>query len=160
MPHLETLLEQLPDTAENDGLRNGLVCLLGTLARYLDPDSPKLRAIFARLIDGLSVPSKQVQESVASCIPPLAKLLKEHSTDELRRLFRSIPQEKSFAKRIGYAYGVAGLTKGLGLMSMKDVEFLSKILEMFDSKDAILREDACLLFLTMSLYVLKISFDL
>lgn len=150
MPHLEGLLENLPKKAEHDNLRNGLVCLLGTLARYLDPNSPKLRTIFARLIDDLSIPSRQVQESVAICIPPLAKLLKEQAMDELKRFFRSITQGK-YAERRGFAYGIAGLTKGLGLATLKEIGFLPTILEMFESKETNSREAACLLFLTMTL---------
>ncbi|KAI6171348.1 TOG domain-containing protein [Aphelenchoides bicaudatus] len=129
LPHLENLLNKLPDTAENDILRNGLVCLLGTLARYLEPNSPRLRTIFARLMDALSVPSRQVQESVANCLPPLALLIKDHAMDELKRLFRSLPQGKKFAERAGYAYGVAGLTKGLGLNTLKEISFMSTILD-------------------------------
>lgn len=82
--------------------------MLGTLARYLEPDSPKLRTIFARLMDALLVPARQVQESVALCLPPLATLLKDCAMDELRRLFRSLPQAKKYAERVGFAYGVAG----------------------------------------------------
>lgn len=151
MPYLENLLTKLPDTAENDTLRNGLVCLLGTLARYLEPNSPRLRTIFARLIDALSVPARQVQESVATCLPPLAPLLKDHAMDELRRLFRSLPQGQKYAERTGYAYGVAGLTKGLGLNTLKEISFLSTILGLFESKEPTDREAACLLILTMCL---------
>lgn len=145
------MLTKLPDTAENDILRNGLVCLLGTLARYLEPNSPRLRTIFARLIDALSVPSRQVQESVASCLPPLALLIKDHAMDELRRLFRLITQSQKYAERAGYAYGVAGLSKGLGLNTLKEISFMSTILELFESKESISREAACLLVLTMCL---------
>lgn len=152
LPYLENLVTKLPDTAENDILRNGLVCLLGTLARYLETNSPRVRTIFARLIDALSVPARQVQESVANCLPPLAPLLlKDHAMDELRRLFRSLPLGQKYAERTGYAYGVAGLTKGLGLSSLKEISFMPKILELFISKESTDRESACLLILTMCL---------
>lgn len=141
----------MSDTAENDTLRNGLVCLLGTLARYLEPNSPRLRTIFARLMDALTVPARQVQESVSTCLPPLALLLKDHAMDELRRLFRSLPQGKKYAERTGYAYGVAGLTKGLGLNTLKEISFMPKILELSESKEPVDREAACLLILTMCL---------
>lgn len=132
-------------------MRNGLVCLMGTLARYLEPGSEKMRTIFKRLIDALTTPSRQVQESVALCLPPLAKPMGSVAVEELHRLLRHLPQTKNYAERCGFAFGVAGLTKGLGLVSLRETKFVDVISELFEAKEAHMRESACLLFLAMCL---------
>jgi hypothetical protein len=89
--------------------------------------------------------------SVALCLPPLAKLLGDTATEELKRLFKSLPYGQLYSERCGYAYGIAGLTKGLGLTTLHEIEFLKSINELFESKDGNCREAACVLFLTMCL---------
>ncbi|KAI6240148.1 hypothetical protein M3Y99_00501900 [Aphelenchoides fujianensis] len=158
LPLLEKLLTEVPDTEKGDILRNGLICLMGTLARYLEPESEKLKAIFCRLIGALSVPSRQVQQSVAVCLPPLTHLLPEIALVELRRLMGQLPKTKSYGERCGFAYGIAGLTKGLGLVCFDDIKFLPTILELFVTKDAAGRESACLLFMTMC-FIHRRAFD-
>ncbi|CAD5221496.1 unnamed protein product [Bursaphelenchus xylophilus] len=150
LPLLERLLTGVPDTQEGDILRNGLICLMGTLARYLEPCSPKMKAIFRKLIEALATPSRQVQESVALCLPPLAKPMGDEAVEELSKMMRHLPQTKNFAERCGFAYGIAGLTRGRGLVTLRDIKFIEYISEMFEAKESNIRESACILFMTMS----------
>ncbi|KAI6201623.1 TOG domain-containing protein [Aphelenchoides besseyi] len=149
LPLLEKLLTEVSDTEKGDILRNGLVCLMGTLARYLEPESDKLKSIFIRLIGALSVPSRQVQQSVAVCLPPLTQLIREEALKKLRTLMEQLPKTKIYGERCGFAYGIAGLTKGLGLVCFDDIKFLPTMMQLFVVKEAQGRESACILFMTI-----------
>jgi len=56
----EQCLSDAPDTAIYDALRHSVVILMGTLAKHLDADNPKVRPIVGLLIETLSTPSQQV----------------------------------------------------------------------------------------------------
>lgn len=60
LPVLESFLENAPKTATYDSVRQSIVILMGTLAKHLDKDDPKVKPIVGRLIETLSTPSQQV----------------------------------------------------------------------------------------------------
>ena len=60
LPVFEDFLATAPSTASYDAIRQSVVILMGTLAKHLDPDNPKIKPIVARLIEALSTPSQQV----------------------------------------------------------------------------------------------------
>jgi len=60
LPILETTLNELPDNASYDVVRQGVVVLMGNLAKHLDKNDPKVKPIVAKLIASLSTPSQQV----------------------------------------------------------------------------------------------------
>jgi len=60
LPLFESCLSDAPDTANYDALRHSVVVLMGTLAKHLDTDNPKVRPIVGLLIETLSTPSQQV----------------------------------------------------------------------------------------------------
>jgi hypothetical protein len=60
LPVFENFLTDAPHTASYDAVRQSVVILMGTLAKHLDAESPKVKPIVARLIETLSTPSQQV----------------------------------------------------------------------------------------------------
>jgi hypothetical protein len=61
LPVFEDFLVQAPDTASYDSVRQSVVVLMGSLARHLEKDDPKVKPIIAKLIATLSTPSQQVR---------------------------------------------------------------------------------------------------
>jgi len=60
LPVFEQCLSDAPATASYDALRQSIVILMGTLAKHLDVDNPKVKPIVGLLIETLSTPSQQV----------------------------------------------------------------------------------------------------
>ena len=57
----EEFLSTAPSEASYDSVRQSVVILMGTLAKHLDIDNPKVKPIVARLIEALSTPSEEVK---------------------------------------------------------------------------------------------------
>ena len=57
----EEFLTSAPSTASNDAVRQSIVILMGSLAKHLDKDNPKVKPIVAQLISALSTPSQEVR---------------------------------------------------------------------------------------------------
>jgi hypothetical protein len=105
-----------------DHVRQGAVVFLGTLARHLDPENPKVRSIVDTLIDVLTTPSEAVQRSVSDCLPPLISALQKDAAfveTTVKRLLERALHGDSYGDRRGAAFGLAGAVKGLGLSSLK-----------------------------------------
>uniref|UniRef100_A0A1I7Y9J1 TOG domain-containing protein n=1 Tax=Steinernema glaseri TaxID=37863 RepID=A0A1I7Y9J1_9BILA len=149
LPFLEKEFDALKEEAEYDILREGLVVLLGTLAKDLDEGNPKMNQIFARLIETLSTPSQQVQESVARCIAPLVRLMQEQAKELLQHLTKLLLSNSSYGERRGAAYGIAGIVKGLGLYQMKDLELMDTIKSALEDKKSAKTREGGLLALEM-----------
>ena len=71
LPVFEEFLDNAPKERKYDDARQSVVILMGSLAKHLDPNDPKVRPIMRQLILALNTPSQQVQEAVANCLPPL-----------------------------------------------------------------------------------------
>lgn len=67
LPILEKALTTLPDTASYDIVKQGVVVMMGNLAKHLDKDDARVKPIVAKLISSLSTPSQQVQKVVYYC---------------------------------------------------------------------------------------------
>ena len=61
LPVFEEFLTSAPSTASNDAVRQSIVILMGSLAKHLDKDNPKVKPIVAQLISALSTPSQEVR---------------------------------------------------------------------------------------------------
>ncbi|PAA50781.1 hypothetical protein BOX15_Mlig013808g2 [Macrostomum lignano] len=143
----ERFLETAPATAALDSVRQGVVVLLGQLARYLDAerDQARICKIFARLLDTLSIPSQSVQEAVSACLPPLMPAMRKDKEVIVEKLLLQALEADSYAQRKGAAYGLAGATKGLGIAVLKEIQVNQRLLDaMKDKKNPQRREGALL----------------
>lgn len=57
----EEFLKNAPQDASYDSVRQSVVILMGSLAKHLDKNDPKVKPIVAKLITALSTPSQQVR---------------------------------------------------------------------------------------------------
>ena len=60
LPVFEIFLQDAPSTASYDAVRQSVVILMGSLAKHLEKDDPKVKPIVAKLIETLATPSQQV----------------------------------------------------------------------------------------------------
>lgn len=67
LPVFEEFLKDAPQDASYDSVRQSVVILMGSLAKHLDKNDPKVKPIVAKLITALSTPSQQV--NISSCFP-------------------------------------------------------------------------------------------
>lgn len=61
LPVFEEFLKNAPQDASYDSVRQSVVILMGSLAKHLDKNDPKVKPIVAKLITALSTPSQQVK---------------------------------------------------------------------------------------------------
>uniref|UniRef100_A0A8C4ZPD5 GCN1 activator of EIF2AK4 n=1 Tax=Gadus morhua TaxID=8049 RepID=A0A8C4ZPD5_GADMO len=144
LPVFEEFLKNAPQDASYDAVRQSVVILMGSLAKHLDKSDPKVKPIVAKLITALSTPSQQVQESVASCLPPLVPAIKEDAAGIVRNLLQLLLESDKYAERKGAAYGLAGLVKGLGILALKQQEIMSTLTEAIQDKKNFRRREGSL----------------
>ncbi|XP_074594678.1 lethal (3) 80Fj [Brevipalpus obovatus] len=136
---MTSLLALLRKNLDKDGGRNGnvkrsLVILMGTLARHLDKNDDKIKPIVGKLIATLSTPSEIVQEAVANCLPPLVPAFKEDAPMMVQKLLQLLLESDKHAERRGAAHGIAGMIKGLGILSLKQLGITEALGEAVQSK--------------------------
>lgn len=76
----------------------------------------------------------QVQESVASCLPPLVPAIKEDAAGIVKNLLQLLLESDKYAERKGAAYGLAGLVKGLGILALKQQDIMTTLTEAIQDK--------------------------
>jgi len=134
LPVFEDFLDNAPADSSYDIVRQSVVILMGGLARHLDKDDPKVRPIIGKLINALATPSQQVQEAVANCLPPLTPSIKEEAPKLVGELLHTLLNTENFGERKGAAYGLAGLVKGLGILSLKQLDIMNRLTEALQDK--------------------------
>ncbi|KAM8961528.1 stalled ribosome sensor GCN1 isoform 1-T1 [Pelodytes ibericus] len=144
LPVFEEFLKNAPNDASYDAVRQSVVILMGSLAKHLDKSDPKVKPIVAKLIAALSTPSQQVQESVAGCLPPLVPAIKEDAGGMIQKLMALLLESDKYAERKGAAYGLAGLVKGLGILSLKQQEMMSTLTDAIQDKKNFRRREGAL----------------
>ncbi|CAK8692590.1 unnamed protein product [Clavelina lepadiformis] len=143
----EDFLKQAPTSERYDTVRQSVVILLGTLARHLDKDNPKVKPIVAKLTETLSTPSQPVQQAVANCLPALVPSIKADAPNIVRKLLVILLESDNYGERKGAAYGLAGMVKGLGIISFKQLDIMTKLTDAIqDKKNYRHREGALLAF--------------
>lgn len=116
---------------------------MGTLAKHLDEGDSKRAPIIGKLIQALQTPSQQVQEAVANCLPPLMPSIKDQVSTYVDQLLNLLLNAKTYSERRGAAYGLAGMLKGVGMLSLRQLHVLQRLNEAVNNKqDAKKREGA------------------
>lgn len=134
LPVFERFLDKAPKTSTYDNVRQAVVILMGSLARNLDKEDERIRPIVKRLLDALSTPSQQVQEAVANCLPALMPFVKDDASQMVKKLMQQLVKSEKYGERRGAAYGIAGIVKGLGILSLKQLEIMTKLTQHIQEK--------------------------
>lgn len=134
LPVFDNFMDQAPDNSSYDAVRQSVVILMGTLARHLDKDDPRVKPIIIKLIEALSTPSQQVQEAVANCLPPLVPAIRDEAPTLVNTLLQLLLDSNSYGERKGAAYGLAGLVKGLGILSLKQLNIMNTLTTAIQNK--------------------------
>jgi hypothetical protein len=147
LPVFEDFLDKAPNNSQFDNIRMAVVILMGSLARHLDKEDSRIEPIVQRLLGALSTPSQQVQEAVANCIPHLIPSVKDQAPEIVKKLMNQLVKSDKYGERRGAAYGIAGLVKGLGILSLKQLDIMTKLTNHIqDKKNYKCREGALFAF--------------
>lgn len=133
-----------------DHQREGVVVCLGALAKHMDKTDPKVSSIVDSLIEALSIPSESVQRSVATCLTPLIPAVKDRSTALLDDLLSRVTSGETFGERIGAAFGVSAVVKGLGISALKQHDIIPRLEDAMKTGGANARQGAMLVFECLS----------
>lgn len=134
LPVFENFLDKAPKSSTYDNIRQAVVILMGSLARHLDKDDERIQPIVRRLLAALSTPSQQVQEAVANCLPHLMPSVKDEANAIVKKLLNQLVKSEKYADRRGAAYGIAGIVKGLGILSLKQLDIMTKLTQYIQEK--------------------------
>ncbi|KAI9921758.1 hypothetical protein PsorP6_002282 [Peronosclerospora sorghi] len=133
-----------------DHQREGAVVCLGSLAKHMDSTDPKVSSIVALLLETLDIPSESVQRSVATCLSPLMGAMKDHSANILDNLLKRVTEGETFGHRMGAAYGISAVIKGLGISSLKMHNIIPRLEEAMKTGGANARQGAMFVFECLS----------
>ncbi|KAJ0180220.1 hypothetical protein K1T71_003624 [Dendrolimus kikuchii] len=136
LPVFENFLDKAPKSGGYDAVRECVVLLVGSLARHLDSHDNRIKPITLRLVAALSTPSQQVQEAVSNCLPHLVSspALEDEIPAIMNKLMKQLLTAEKYGDRKGAAYGIAGIIKGLGILSLKQLDVMGKLTEAIQEK--------------------------
>ncbi|XP_072943447.1 stalled ribosome sensor GCN1 isoform X2 [Epargyreus clarus] len=136
LPVFEEFLDKAPKSGGFDAVRQCVVLLVGSLARHLEPHDARIRPITLRLLTALSTPSQEVQEAVSNCLPHLvtSPALEDEIPNLMNKLMKQLLTAEKYGDRKGAAYGIAGIIKGLGILSLKQLDVMGKLTEAIQEK--------------------------
>uniref|UniRef100_A0A7N6AJF2 TOG domain-containing protein n=1 Tax=Anabas testudineus TaxID=64144 RepID=A0A7N6AJF2_ANATE len=119
---------------------------LGRVISEAPPDQWEARCGIALALNKLSqyLDESQVQESVASCLPPLVPAIKEDAAGIVRNLLQLLLESDKYAERKGAAYGLAGLVKGLGILALKQQDIMTTLTDAIQDKKNFRRREGAL----------------
>lgn len=93
---------------------------MGVLAKHVVGDDERVSSILARLVEALKTPSELVQVAVSKCLTQLVPSFRPAAEPLVTRLLETLRAGKGgYAALRGTAYGLAGVVKGLGVISLK-----------------------------------------
>lgn len=99
------------------------------------------------ILEALRTPSESVQRSCGQCLAPLAKRLsgdREYAAQLVDRLAAIAVASDSYADRRGAAFGLAGVVRGLGLVSLKQLNLMTRLVDKFESKKDVTGKEGAL----------------
>ncbi|XP_026329507.1 eIF-2-alpha kinase activator GCN1 isoform X2 [Hyposmocoma kahamanoa] len=136
LPVFEEFLDTAPKSRGFDAVRQCVVLLVGSLARHLEPTDARIEPITMRLISALNTPSQQVQEAVSNCLPFLVSspAIESDIPRIMNKLMKQLLTAEKYGDRKGAAYGIAGIIKGLGILSLKQLDVMGKLTEAIQEK--------------------------
>ncbi|XP_043262082.1 eIF-2-alpha kinase activator GCN1 [Colletes gigas] len=134
LPVFEDFMDKAPKIGSFDSIKQSVVILMGSLARHLDKDDPRIKPIVMRLITALSTPSQQVQEAVANCLPHLVPSIKEDAPKIVDNLMDQLLKSDKYGDRKGAAYGLAGIIKGMGILALKQLDIMTTLTNAIQDK--------------------------
>jgi HEAT repeat protein len=162
-PFIAELLDmfdsKLSQPDSNDKIRESVVILMGTLARYLDPMDKRVSETVMKLMETLKTPSEVVQIAVSECLPGLIKINKKHVSDHVKQLLDMLFTSEKYGHRRGAAYGLAGIVKGTGISSLKDYLIMANLKEAVEDKRNLKRREGALLAFETLSYTLGRMFE-
>eukprot|EP00943_MAST-04B_sp_MAST-4B-sp1_P000328 g328.t1 len=117
-----------------DHQREGVIVFMGTIAKYMDPQNPKIPKIIETLIQALRTPSEDVQLAVAGCLPAIMKLEKKRVGNDggkhiIETLLNRVLNEETYGERRGASHGLAASVKGLGIPVLTTFSVIPKLKE-------------------------------
>lgn len=136
----------------SDVLTEAAVVLLGRAARHLDGKDAHVRRVVQRLLDALRTPSEAVQEAVAGCLPPLmtAATVAPDVADIVDGLFAEMLHGEKYATRRGAAFGLAGVVKGRGISSIRELRVMSRLADAIGDAQPTARQGALFAYETLA----------
>jgi hypothetical protein len=145
LPLFENFLIEAPKSADYDSVRQNVVILMGTLAKHLEKGDEKVGPIIDKLISALGTPSQQVQEAVSKCLPSLVPSIKSQVPTYVDNLFNVLMTAPSYGERRGAAYGLAGILKGVGMLSLRQLNVLQRLNDAVNNKSNAMQREGALL---------------
>eukprot|EP01134_Creolimax_fragrantissima_P001397 CFRG1397T1 len=139
LPVMEATLARTNDSHQggDDEVHEATIICMGAMARHLEKTDPKVPEIIGQLLEALKTPSMQVQEAVAKCLPPLIPTMKDQAGDLVKTLMAQLLEGSKFSERKGAAYGLAGVVKGLGILSLKQHDIVNNLMEAVQNKKSV-----------------------
>ncbi|KAF5292015.1 hypothetical protein FQA39_LY14132 [Lamprigera yunnana] len=134
LPVFENFMDKSSKSAHFDAVKQAVVILMGSLAKHLEKNDPRIKPIVKRLLSALSTPSQTVQEAVANCLPPLVPSVKDEAPGLVGKLLYQLLKSDKYGDRKGAAYGLAGLVKGMGILALKQLDIMTKLTEAIQDK--------------------------
>ncbi|XP_067000438.2 stalled ribosome sensor GCN1-like [Anabrus simplex] len=134
LPLFEEFLDKAPDCASLDPTRQAVVLLMGSLARHLNKEDPRIMPIVHKLLEALSTPSQQVQEAVAMSLPPLVPAIRDTAPYLVQNLLKQLLESENYGDRKGAAYGLASLVKGMGILTLKQLDIMTTLMNAIQNK--------------------------
>ncbi|KAG9447741.1 hypothetical protein H6P81_013869 [Aristolochia fimbriata] len=113
------LNKKASDEEKYDLVREGVVIFMGALAKHLAKDDPKIHVVVEKLLEVLNTPSEAVQRAVSNCLSPLMSSKQDDAQALVSRLLDQLMNSDKYGERRGAAFGLAGVTKGFGISSLK-----------------------------------------